>query len=110
MALGKTSFRVTAISGLLLLTACAAKPSYSTYEDCILSNIKANQSGEAVVAIRQACRGKFPEPRPTQTEIELARRAANAAAQSADADKDAAQQAADAAMQAADAAAGRQSQ
>lgn len=95
MALARILIQSMTVCGLLFSAACANKPSYSTFEDCILTNVKANQSREAVLAIREACRAKFPSRQPTQSEIESAQRAADAAAQAADA----AAQAADAASQ-----------
>lgn len=103
MAFAKSQIRLTVIGGLLLFAACAGKPNYSTYEDCNLTNVKANQSREAVLTIRQACRAKFPKPQPSRAEIETAQRAAIKAAAAGDA----AQQAADTAALAADAAAAR---
>ena len=33
----------------------------SNYDDCILENIQGAQNPEAVTAVKQACRNKFPE-------------------------------------------------
>ena len=43
---------------LLLLTGCNA----STYEECILENMKPGMVKVAVFSVRKACRNKFPTP------------------------------------------------
>ena len=99
----KTILFVAAIIFATLSSAsCARKSSYSTFEDCVLSEVGSAQSSAAVEAIHGACRAKFP---PSAVEIAAHRKAE----QDADAAQQAAERAAVAAAQAAaDAAAAEQ--
>lgn len=57
----KISLPVVAILVAVLFSAsCARQSSYSTFEDCILSEVGSAQSSAAVAAISSACRAKFP--------------------------------------------------
>lgn len=52
------------ILALLLITSSASAGWFgpSTYEECILKEVKGAKTSAAAVMIRKACRDKFPEP------------------------------------------------
>lgn len=50
----------------LSVLGCSNKPTYTTYEDCLLAEIGESQTAAAIDVINQACRRKFP---PTTAEI-----------------------------------------
>lgn len=57
-------FTIRIFIGLLVLTVSGARADIfgpDTYEDCILANMKQVTNNIAAVAIRQACREKFPQ-------------------------------------------------
>jgi len=85
---------------VLALSSCSRQANYSTYEDCVLTEIGPSQSQAAVVAIQDACRSKFP---PSEAQLAAQRRAFDQAANDAQAAADAATAAADAAATAVEA-------
>ena len=87
--------------GLVFATSCSRDPSYKTFEDCILSEVRASQTPAAVRAIQAACRSKFP---PSAAELAAQRKAERDVGDAAQAQMDAAEGAAVAAAAAADAA------
>ena len=102
----RRAMMVTSLSALLAVTGCTESKNYTTFEDCVLSEVTANQNEAAVVVLRDACRMKFTDPSPSEEKLIAAHSASDAAAITGDAAAaDAAQAAADTAAAAADAAA-----
>lgn len=57
------------LTASLSVSASDQSVTYTTYEDCILTEIGSHQSQAAVIVIQDACRRKFP---PSRAEIDAA--------------------------------------
>ena len=56
----RSVFRFIVGAALFVLTIAIGGCGPSTYEDCILRNVKPSMVKSAVFAVKQACRVKFP--------------------------------------------------